>query len=484
MTSSLEKSPSLAQVKVVSLSVFAVLFGFVALVYLGTTGILPILGRDEPRYVEIGREMLNSGDWITPRLGGFVWFEKPALLYWMVAASFGVFGESEWAARLGPALCGLATAALLWWMARRTNEKSAQWSALSLATCGGMLAFSHGATFDIALTACLALALAAWWKAQEEPRFAGRFLALFWVGVGLAFLAKGLVAFILAGGTIALYAMLRRERVKTGFWWGLPLALAVSAIWYGPVIWVNGEKFINEFFVQHHFQRFTSNKYQHHQPVWFYLEMLPLLALPWSPFLVGALWKAKFRDNTPEARLRAFGLAWMIVPIAFFSLSGSKLPGYILPALPGAFLLIGGFLADWTKSVRKNQIAVILTGATLVLVALLTTFGPGVARADARSTRDLFRAAHAHNYGGLRVAHFKNIQRTAEFYAAPHLLYDQKGEPIVLETAAQVGQLARDEPFLLLADQSTISALQSSALCLEPIAHNTKSELFLVRASR
>lgn len=467
------------------LSRFVVLFGLIFLTYLGTTGFLPLMGRDEPRYVQIGREMLDSGDWITPHLGGFTWFEKPVLLYWMVAASFGVFGASEWAARLGPALCGLGTVALVWWLARATSEKWANWSAIALATCGGMLAFSHGATFDIVLTFCLTLALAAWWKAQAATDGRTKLLALFWCGVGLAFMAKGLVAFVLPLGTIWLYALARRERVKVGLWWGLPLALVVSAIWYGPVIRANGASFVNEFFVQHQFERFTSNKFRHHQPPWFYLEMLPLLALPWTPFLLVALAKmrAGWRVDSPEARLRAFGLAWMIVPIAFFSISGSKLPSYILPALPGAFLLVGSAISEWSATPGKKYWATGIAASMLLLGTVITTFGVGVARAEQESVRRMFEVAHTRNLGGLRVAQFQTTQRTAEFYAASHLLYDNTGEPLTLQTPTQVERLARHEPLLVLSDDGSLPALQSPDLRLDKIAHNGKTWLLLARTA-
>ena len=466
------------------------LAGLVVLVYLGTTGFLPILGRDEPRYVQIGREMLDSGDWITPRLGGFTWFEKPSLLYWMVAASFGVFGVNEWAARFGPALCGLASAVLVWWMTRKTSENWARWSAISLASSGGLLAFSHGATFDIVLTFCVTLALAAWWKANENAHKPNRFLALFWIGVGLAFLAKGLVAFILTLGTVGLYALMRRERVKLGFWWGLPLALATSAIWYVPVIgqnggWSLGGAFIHEFFVQHHFQRFTSDKFKHHQPFWFYvLEILPLLALPWTPFLVVSLWKTrlqKLRDDSPQARLRTFALAWLVVTIGFFSLSGSKLPGYILPALPAAFLLVGEVLSDWAKTAKRKKIGLAIGAATLIFVGVLTTTGPGVARAERDSVRRLFQVAHQKKLAGLPVAFFRTTSRPAQFYAAPHLLYGADEEPLRLETVAQIEPLLAREPLLLLAKDEDLAELQKADLCLESLAHNGELWLVLIR---
>ncbi len=460
-------------------------------VYLGTTGALPLVGRDEPRYVQIGRAMLQSGDWVTPRLGGFHWFEKPVLLYWMVAASFGIFGVSEWAARLGPALCGLGSAALLWWMVRPISEGAARWSALVAASCVGLLAFSHGATFDIVLTFSLALALSAWWRAQIEPdaRRARRWLALFWVGVGLAFLSKGLIAFVLPALTLAFYAGLcaasgqKQGRLKVGFWWGLPLALLVGALWYGPVIWRNGMEFVNIFFVQHHFARFTSDKFKHHQPLWFYLEILPLLLLPWTPFLLAAIWKTRhhLRAATPQSRLLVYAWAWLLAPIAFFSLSGSKLPGYILPALPGACVIVGLFLQEWASTTGRRRFAGALVALTLVGGALLATSPKGIAIAERDSVRGLFAVAHARGLDGVRVAHFRTTSRTAEFYAAKKLIYDKEGEPLRLETPAQIALLTRDEPLLVLVAPDKRALLKAPELRVEEIARNPKTQLVLVR---
>ena len=462
----------------------------VVAVYLGTTGALPLVGRDEPRYVQIGRAMLEGGDWITPRLGGFNWFEKPILLYWMVAASLGVFGVSEWAARLGPALCGLGSAALLWWMVRPHSENAARWSALVVASSFGLLAFSHGATFDIVLTFCLTLALCAWWRAQIEPdaQRARRLLALFWAGVGLAFLAKGLIAFVLPALTLAIYASLRArtgdERPKIGAWWGLPLALLVGAVWYGPVIWRNGASFIEIFFVQHHFARFTSDRFKHHQPLWFYLEVLPIMLLPWTPFFVIAIGKTRWRqlrERSDEARLCAFAWAWMLAPVAFFSASGSKLPGYVLPALPGACVLIGLFVGEWAHSARRQKFAG--AGAALVLLAgaLLALSPVGVKLAEGDSVRALFAATRARGLGALRVANFRTVARGAQFYAARTLIYGIDGEPLRVETPAQLALLARDEPLLVIVESKQRARLNTPALRVEEVAQSAKTQLVLVR---
>lgn len=467
----------------------------VAMVYLGTTGALPLVGRDEPRYVQIGRAMLESGDWITPRLGGFHWFEKPILLYWMVASSFGIFGFSEWAARLGPALCGLGSAAPLWWMTRPVSEVAARWSALVAASSLGLLAFSHGATFDIVLTFCVSLALAAWWRAQIEPdaKRARRFLAFFWAGVGLAFLSKGLIAFVLPALTLALYVGVcalsgkEKPRLKLGLWWGLPLAIAVGALWYGPVIWSNGMEFVNIFFVQHHFARFISDKFKHHQPPWFYLEILPLLLLPWTPFWLMAIGKTRLRSGvntlgvaTPQARLLVFAWAWTLAPIAFFSLSGSKLPGYILPALPGACLVVGLFLQEWAHTLARRRFVGALAGVTLIGVALLTLSPAGVAIAERDSVRALFAITHERGLDGLRVANFRTVSRPAQFYAARTLMYGADGEPLQLETSAQLALLVKNEPLLLLVSPSKRALLETPELRVTDVSRSDKTQLVLV----
>ena len=472
-------------------SLWIALTFLVIAVYLGTTGALPLVGRDEPRYVQIGRAMLEGGDWITPRLGGFHWFEKPILLYWMVAASFGVFGVSEWVARLGPALCGLGSAALLWWMVRPISESAACWSALAAASSLGLLVFSHGATFDIVLSFCGSLALAAWWKSHIEPdgKRATRLLALFWVGVGLSFLAKGLIAFILPALTLAIYAGLRalagqkEGKLKIGLWWGLPLSLLVGAIWYGPVIWANGWEFVNIFFVQHHFARFTSDKFKHHQPLWFYGEVLPIMLLPWTPFLLGAIWKtrAHLQAATPRARLLVYAWAWLLAPVAFFSLSGSKLPGYILPALPGACVVVGLFVQQWAQNARRQRLVAGLATLFLVAGAALAISPTGIKLAEGDSTRALFAAARARGLADVRVANFRTVARTAQFYAACTLIYGEDGEPLDLQTPAQLADLAREQPLLVLVAPSQRTELDAPALRVEEVARTPKIQLILVR---
>ncbi len=220
-------------------------------------GLLPLVGPDEPRYAQVAREMLLRGDLITPTLGGHTWFEKPALLYWMMIAAFKAFGVSEWSARLGPALSGLLTIAAVWCVGRQIERTSSTdgisgfgfWSALAAATSFGVIVFSRGASFDIVITMTTTWALSFFLlhEVARVPRSKTIFLFGFYALVGLSLLAKGLVGIVIPFGVVTLYYLLRRELPPRRVWlsliWGVPVALAVSSIWYGPVIYRHGWQF-------------------------------------------------------------------------------------------------------------------------------------------------------------------------------------------------------------------------------------------------
>ncbi|MDT7605100.1 MAG: hypothetical protein QOF61_3097, partial [Acidobacteriota bacterium] len=334
---------------------FALLLAGVALVYFYGLGRTPFIGSDEPRYAEVAREMFARGDLVTPTLGGRLWFEKPALVYWSEIAGFKLFGVSEWAARLGAALAGWLTVLLVGWLCGRVGRVVRDDArGLRLASMGvaassvGLVAFARAVNFDIFLTVTVTLSLACFFVAglEDDPRKRRLMLAGFYAGAGLALLAKGLVGIVIPFGVVGLYQLLLR-RLPTGFktlLWGVPLMLLVAASWYAPVTFAHGRVFVDQFIIQHHFARYVSNKFHHPQPFYYFLVVLPLLALPWTLFFFAALkhlWRAlrhrqaETGEDDAALRLRLFAFAWVVLPVAFFSLSQSKLPGYILPALPG-----------------------------------------------------------------------------------------------------------------------------------------------------
>lgn len=365
----------------------------IGIVYFYGAGTMPLVGPDEPRYAQVAREMFERGDFVTPTLGGLTWFEKPALLYWLMIAGFNLFGVNEWAARLPAALAGVLTVAAVAWLARRVEREvgdDAQHFALvatSIAASSlGLIVFAHAASFDVIITAAVAWTLAFFFAADRatDARERRRMLCGMYACVGLGLLAKGLVGSVIPAFVVALYFLIQRRLPARAMWsslaWGTLVAVLVAGVWYAPVIREHGQAFINEFFIQHHFARYTSNKYRHPQRFYFYLPITLLLALPWTLCLVATLAQVRgwsWRGIDARSRLRVFAFVWLVAPVLFFSVSGSKLPGYVLPALPGAALLIGEWLmrrraegeADKESSLLTRRKILRATGGAMILLA-------------------------------------------------------------------------------------------------------------------
>ncbi len=296
--------------------------------HLSATG---LLGPDEPRYASIAREMARSSDWITPRLWGQPWFEKPALLYWMTGAAFRLGIGPDLAPRLPVALMAVGFLVFYWWILRREFGARAAWFAtLILGCCGGWLVYSQVGVPDMPVAAAFsaAMLLALPWIGRRETRYLPVAAAL----LGLAVLAKGPVALVLAAPLCLRFRNARdlvRPRVVAPF-------LVVALPWYLLCYLRNGKVLLHDFFVVHNLERFTSNALMHAQPWWFYLPVLAGLLLPWFPLLLLVGRRAAYRD-----RRRLYLLAWVVFGMVFFTAATNKLPGYLLPLLPAAAALMG-----------------------------------------------------------------------------------------------------------------------------------------------
>jgi 4-amino-4-deoxy-L-arabinose transferase-like glycosyltransferase len=488
------------------------LFAAVIVFYFYGLGSLPLVGPDEPRYSQVAREMFERGDMVTPTLGGHTWFEKPALLYWMMMAGYKLFGVPEWAARVGPALCGVLTVLLIYWVGRRVERGRGiengpgPWGAVALASSAGLIVFSRAASFDMVVTATTTLALACFFVAETEAKGKRRLwlLAAFHAAVGLSLLAKGLVGIVIPFGVVGLYYLLRREWPRKDFLlsllWGGPLALVIAGLWYGPVIARHGWTFVDQFFIQHHFARFVSNQYRHPQRFYFYLPIMLMLTLPWTAALIAELAQARrwrWREQSVESRARVFALAWLAAPVLFFSVSQSKLPGYVLPALPGAMLLAGFRLTRFVRGESGNGVMratgalllvmaaggivyalrtkdvtlacalgvaapLVVAGALAILwrerralrvelilsamfisIALVLNCAVGPV-AHRESVRDLMRLADARGLAALPVFYMLTDDRTGEFYAGGRLAYRANGEPFRFDGAQEAAAAARE----------------------------------------
>jgi 4-amino-4-deoxy-L-arabinose transferase-like glycosyltransferase len=448
---------------------YLLLFLVIIAFYFYGLGALPLLGPDEPRYAQVAREMFLRGDLTTPTLGGHTWFEKPALPYWLMVASYKIFGVNDWSARLGSAFCGLLTIAAVAYVGRAVEQTLDRehisdeasgfgfWSVLIAASSLGLIVFSRAASFDVAITMTTAWALSLLAVYELTGRRRTGLLVGWYVCIGLSLLAKGLVGIVIPFGVAGLYYLLRRTWPTRQVWlsllWGVPLALAVSAIWYGPVISLHGRAFINEFFVQHHFARYVSNKYHHPQPIYFYPAIILLLALPWTPYLLTALAKIRtwvWRGADTLSIVRVFAFAWLILPIVFFSFSGSKLPGYILPSLPAAALLIADYLIQ-SKSrwIPGPTARLVIFGVTLIFVAATLIFAaPRFAQRE--SVRDLLRLADVRGYAGAPILARTGDDRSAQFYAYDRVVYKTDGEVMTVDEVSRAQARALGNKIVVL----------------------------------
>ena len=312
-------------------------------------GSLPFVGADEPRYARVAEEMHAAGRWVTPLLQNRPWLEKPPLYYWITIPFVAVLGPGETAARLGPVLSGLAALLATLWLGRRLfGPEAGFYAALILATSVGFVAFGRSASTDMPLAACLTVALSLLGAAAVEPTFPRLGVALACVFLGLAVLAKGPVALVVAAGAAALFWWLD-EREGTLARWRLPLGVPILAVvalpWFVLVLREQGFAFIAVFFVNHHLARFVSDLHHHSEPFYYYAPVLLGLLIPWSGWLPlvlpTKLWPLK-QANPAVLWL----VCWAAFPLLFFSFSGSKLPGYILPSLPPLALLLGHRFAE------------------------------------------------------------------------------------------------------------------------------------------
>lgn len=304
-----------------------------------------LVGADEPRYAQVAREMLQRHDWITPTLYGNVWLEKPVLYYWGAIVSYKIFGVSDWAARLPGAALATSMVAFLYFWARRFRNGTQLDAMVMTAGTVFVFAFARAASMDIELVAPLTIALLAWWAFYETDHRA--WLALFYVAIAVGTLAKGPVSAALAAMIIVIFAALRREWAvlyRTLWTPGILVFCLIAMPWYLAVQYAN-PGFFREFFIQHNLDRFATNRYQHHQHFWYYVPVFLAATLPWTIFVLAALVRGlKALREAKQDALLAFLTIWVLVPFLFFSVSQSKLPGYILPSIAPCGLLVAVYL--------------------------------------------------------------------------------------------------------------------------------------------
>ncbi len=337
----------------------------------------PLLEVDDARYAEVPRAMAASGDWVLPSLDGTPYVEKPPLWYWVDAASYQILGVSETAARLPMVLFALLGAAGAGWLGGWLYDKRVgRAAAAATATSALWIFLAHNLTLDMPVSVCLLWTTAFALRAMVRPQDARWAAPAAWLCAALAFLSKGLIALLLpglwVGGLAILFPKLRRGAWALATSWGILVAAGSVAPWF----WAMQRRrpdFLHVFFIEQHFQRFLTQKYNRNAPAWFYLAVLPAGLLPWTFPALAGFWRALRRPLGPDFRGPALG-AWALGVTAFFSISHSKLATYVLPVFPHMAVLaaaqLEAGLPRWAVRAQNYLGAALLAAACAAVVAL------------------------------------------------------------------------------------------------------------------
>ena len=366
------------------------LAGFCAFLFFYGLGSFGLIGADEPRYAQVAREMLDQHDWITPTLGGRPWLEKPPLYYWQAMLAYSVVGVSDVAARVPSGIDATLLVIAVYFFFRKFRRGVEADAALITASCAGIIGYARAASMDMGLAASFAVGMLAWWAWRESGK--RMYLAAFYLCMALGALAKGPVAPFLAALIIVIYAAATRELdfvVKTLWLPGILLFCALALPWYVAVE-IRNPQFFHEFILQHNLARFSTNLYHHPEPFWYYIPVAALALVPWVVFVLAAflesalVWWAERKAEERDLHLhfRVFACCWFVVPVLFFSLSQSKLPGYILPAIPAGAVLLADYLRQrLEEQIPASKWLVVLHGivacAPIVPAVLVTSIVTG-----------------------------------------------------------------------------------------------------------
>lgn len=330
-----------------------------ALTFFAGLGRGAITDSDEAFYADSAREMVASGDWVTPHYNYEPRFQKPVLYYWLTAGASLVFGESEFAARFWAAMAGLGLVLVTAAAGRRWYDESTGLLAGAIvATNFGYFSIGRMALPDLPLAFCISLAIwAALVATLEQERSPRKFVLLASLALGLGFLTKGPVGLIIPFIVIVPVLMIERRSIAltlSDIALGALVMVAVAVPWY-VVMWLrHGNEYLQGFFIGDNFERFATDRFNDPRPWWFYFPIVAGGLLPWTPLALvwlGPLtqWIRRRRDlGTIDLRL----LLWAALPLAFFSFSVGKQPRYILPVLPPLAILLASSIVERTQEWR------------------------------------------------------------------------------------------------------------------------------------
>lgn len=353
---------------------------FISFFRLGSVTLFDV---DEAVFAEATKEMVQSGDWITPTYNGENRYDKPILFYWMMAVSYKIFGINEFSARFPSAITAfLLVLSLFLFLRHLQNEKIAMYASISLTLSIYFLIYSHAAVTDMALTLFISLSLMSFYLSVTVKGLTEKinwYTYGFYLFSALAFLTKGLIGIVFPFG-VAIFYLLSTEGLKgirrAFSLRGGILFLIVSMPWYGAQFLINGQEFVRQFFIKHHFARYTGVISGHKGPIYYYIPALILGLLPWIAFLPGGI-RNVFRNDNSElksqgSKLPLFAFIWFAFIFVFFSLSTTKLPNYILPAIPAVSILISSGMTEQDKWTRYSNVFIAVISVLMGIAFLIS----------------------------------------------------------------------------------------------------------------
>ena len=322
----------------VALGEAALILGLQLLLLAFRLGQVPLLGPDEPRYARVAVEMARANEFVTPTLAGEAWLEKPPLYYWLAGLGFRLFGENEAAARWPAVFAALLMTGFTGLVGARLFGRSCGRLAMIVtATSPLVFAYSRAATMD-ALVAAFITGASGLFILSNLGIAGPSAIPAAWALMAIAVLAKGPIGILIPLG-VAVGAALATSRFglsRLVSFTGIALALAIAGPWFAAIYLDQGFHFIEVFILNHNLERFTTTIHNHPGPIYYYLPVLLLGVFPWSGLVAPAFAAMRTADRRPVLSV----VAWILVPLALFSLAGSKLPGYIVPCVPPLAILL------------------------------------------------------------------------------------------------------------------------------------------------
>lgn len=304
-------------------------------IFFGIGGV-PLLDPDEPVYAQTAREMILNGDWLSPRIFGNFWYDKPPMYYWLVAISQCIFGDNEFAARFPAGLMAFATSLMMYFSVTKLfNERAGFWSSIVLTTCVEFFYLGKAAVTDSTLLFFMTGALLC---------FMHKKYWLMYVCMALATLTKGPIGIVFPGAIIFLYLVFMGQLnriLEMHVIRGTILYLVIAAPWYYAMYTVHGMEFIRTFLGFHNITRFTTPEHASRVTFWYYFPVIIVGMFPWTGILCQSIWASINESRIDDMRILAFLHTWWIFVFLFFTVCQTKLVSYILPMFPALAIIIG-----------------------------------------------------------------------------------------------------------------------------------------------